>query len=137
MTKIGMKRTATKKRMKRRVNPILKSLDNLWAELVKWQADNKCEYCGTAENLNSHHLFSRSNHHLRWDLENGACLCVTHHVWCKHSAHKAPLEFAEFFKKKRGLKWYRTLIEKSWLRDKVDKGEMKQYLMDYKEKRGE
>lgn len=131
--KMGQKRTTTKKRM-RRTPPKYKLLDSLWSELVKWRADGKCEYCGSGEYLNSHHVFSRSNLHLRWDLENGACLCPKHHVLGNHSAHKAPLEFAEFFKEKRGLKWYRTLIEKSRLVDKVDKEEIKQYLTDYKEK---
>jgi len=134
MTKMGMKRTEPRKPLKRKRNPVLKLLDDLWSELVKWRADYQCEYCGKNTSLHSHHIFSRSNHHLRWDLENGACLCALHHTMGLHSAHKAPLEFAEFFKEKRGLKWYRTLIEKSRDTDKVDKDKVKQYLVDYKEK---
>lgn len=109
-------------------------LDNIWAELVKWKADGQCEYCGKTTNLNSHHLFSRSNHRLRWDLENGVCLCVSHHVLGLISAHKAPLEFAEFMKGKRGLKWYGDLLEKSRSLEKVDKDAARGYLLGYKEK---
>ena len=108
-------------------------LDNIWSELVKWRADEQCEYCGKITNLNSHHIFSRSNHHLRWDLENGACLCVGHHTLGLFSAHKSPLEFAEFLKGKRGLKWYRDLLDKSRSLEKVDKGEVRTYLLAYKE----
>lgn len=84
-------------------------LDNLWAKAVKVKAGNKCEYCGKTEHLNSHHIFSRSNHSVRWLIENGVCLCVNHHIFGTISAHKAPLEFAEWLKEKRGEQWYDRL----------------------------
>ena len=60
-------------------------------------------------NLNSHHIFSRINFATRWDINNGVCLCVSHHIFGKLSAHKAPIEFVEWLKEKRGEKWYNTL----------------------------
>ena len=30
---------------------------------------------------------------VRWDVDNGICLCVVHHVFGNFSAHKAPIEF--------------------------------------------
>lgn len=87
----------------------LGSVDKLWSILVKLNAGGKCEYCGKYEGLNSHHIFSRSNRATRWDEQNGVCLCVSHHVFGTFSAHKAPIEFAEWLKEKRGEQWYEAL----------------------------
>jgi predicted restriction endonuclease len=89
-------------------------LDNLWSAKVKELADYKCEYCGKEEYLNSHHIFSRSNHSVRWELENGVCLCSGHHTLIsKFSAHKTPMEFTEWIMETRGEKWYNKLKEKA------------------------
>jgi hypothetical protein len=94
----------TKKGLKR-------TIDKLWADIVKVKAGHKCEYidCEKTTYLNSHHIFSRSNHALRWNLENGVCLCAGHHILSNMSAHKAPLEFAEWLKEYRGIEWYERL----------------------------
>lgn len=84
-------------------------LDTLWAKLIKELADNKCEYCGKTNRLNSHHIFSRSNYNTRWEKNNGVCLCVYHHVLGTLSAHKSPIEFVEWLKEKRGIIWYENL----------------------------
>jgi len=86
-----------------------KKLDKLWAELVQLKAGNKCEYCGHTETLNSHHVYSRSNKSIRWSDANGVCLCAKHHALGRWSAHKAPIWFVEWIKKKRGEKWYDML----------------------------
>ncbi len=89
------------------------NIDLLWGELIKLQAGVKCEYCGKTNNLNSHHIFSRSRMNLRWDTDNGVCLCVGHHVFGEFSAHKAPIDFVEWLKDKRGNEWYEKLRIKS------------------------
>jgi len=59
-----------------------------------------CIVCGTTENLNAHHLISRSNVMLRNHPENCAMLCVNHHLYDnKISAHQAPLGFIRFLEK--------------------------------------
>ena len=88
-------------------------VDLLWGELVKLLAGVKCEYCGKESNLNSHHIFSRSRMNLRWDTDNGICLCVGHHIFSEFSAHKDPIDFIEWLKEKRGEKWYTNLRAKS------------------------
>lgn len=93
--------------------PKQNNVDNLWSEIVKTRAGNKCEYCGIERSLNSHHIFSRSNHSVRWDVNNGICLCASHHLLGNFSAHKAPLEFADWIKEKRGEEWYDNLKRKS------------------------
>lgn len=83
--------------------------DKIWSLEVKRRAGNKCEYCGKDHGLNSHHVFSRSNRIVRWDLDNGVCVCVLHHVFGLFSAHKSPIEFIEWLKEKRGIEWYERL----------------------------
>jgi len=92
-----------------------KKLDIIWSKKVKDVADNKCEYCGCVERLNSHHFYSRSDHKIRHDINNGFCLCVSHHVFSdKFSAHKTPADFVEWAINKRGKKWYKDLQNKHW-----------------------
>ena len=87
-----------------------KALDEAWSEAVKVAAGHACEYCGKEKNLNSHHVYSRSKASTRWDIENGVCLCVTHHVFgSTFSAHKTPTEFTDWVKEKRGEEWYEAL----------------------------
>lgn len=81
--------------------------DSLWSELVKMRAWYKCEYCWKTSHLNSHHIFSRTNYTTRFDLDNGICLCSWHHTLLSNfSAHKTPLEFAEWIISVRWEKWY-------------------------------
>ena len=106
-----------------------KRMDDLWALAVKSKAKNKCEYCGKTTTLNSHHIFSRSNMATRWDINNGICLCVSHHVFGTMSAHKAPIEFVEFLKEKRGELWYETLRTKAkTIAKNVDKEKIRKEL---------
>lgn len=82
----------------------------LWSKVIKMYDDNKCAYCGKTTYLNSHHIFSRSNRSLRYDLNNGITLCSGCHVLSSvFSAHKTPVEFVEWIKEKRGEEWYMNL----------------------------
>jgi 5-methylcytosine-specific restriction endonuclease McrA len=91
-----------------------KSADTTWAKAVKERDGFKCVYCGSDKNLNSHHLFSRRHQGLRWDLENGITLCAGHHNFStEFSAHKTPLEFAEWVKELKGDEWYQRLLVKA------------------------
>ena len=95
----------------RKLKGIDGKLDIAWSKLVKVRAGFKCEipYCKHKPTLNSHHIYSRSNRSVRWDLGNGVCVCVLHHIFGLFSAHKAPIEFAEWLKEKRGVEWYEKL----------------------------
>lgn len=131
------KNKGTKKRGKKisgNKKSLIGTLDTLWAKIIKARANNKCEYCGKSEHLNAHHLFSRSNNSLRWDLDNGICLCVTHHVFGIFSAHKAPLEFAEWVKETRGIEWYENLRKKAKEIKQVDELWLEEMIKEYKEK---
>lgn len=119
---MGTARTISKKR----------SIDNLWAIVIKLKAGNKCEYCGKfiEKGLNAHHIFSRSNHSVRWDLDNGVALCPYHHILGNMSAHKAPLEFAEWLKEVRGEEWYERLKIKAKQVCKPDKQQITEELKE-------
>lgn len=81
-------------------------LDEAWSLLVKLKAGNKCEVCGKSSPLNSHHIYSRSNRSVRWDSNNGVCLCVGHHTFrSDFSAHKTPIEFIEWLYNKKGVQF--------------------------------
>lgn len=97
----------------RKNKPTIAGMDNQWSRIVKIRGGNKCEYCGKTEGLNSHHLFSRTNMNTRWDVENGICVCVSHHIWGNFSAHKSPIEFIEWLKTKRSEEWYTDLRKRA------------------------
>ena len=86
-------------------------LDKAWADKVKEYG--MCEVCHKTKPLNAHHFYSRSIRVVRWDVDNGFCLCVGCHVFSsKFSAHKTPAEFVEWAIDKRGITWYEDLKER-------------------------
>jgi len=92
-----------------------KELDSHFADLVKERAGYACEIpgCGKEDGLVSHHIIGRRNLNVRWDLDNGVCLCTAHHIWGKHSAHENPLFFIEIMLDLRGKIWYNRLKKKA------------------------
>lgn len=85
-------------------------LDEAWSLLVKVRANFKCEYCGSSQTLNSHHIYSRSNLATRWKPINGICLCVNHHTFSsKFSAHKTPIEFTQWLESIKGVDFISSL----------------------------
>ena len=70
-----------------------KRCHELWREIVFARAGYKCEYygCHNTNQLNPHHYKTKwAYKHLRYDLENGICLCPYHHTLGGTSAHKDP-----------------------------------------------
>jgi 5-methylcytosine-specific restriction endonuclease McrA len=94
-------------------------LDKLWRDKVYAQGKHKCEYCGKVQ-VNAHHIFSRSNYAVRWDVDNGVCVCVSHHVFGNLSFHKAPAEMLEWIKEKRGNEWYDRLRAKARVKQDIN-----------------
>lgn len=90
---------------------LIKKLDNAWSERIRQYG--RCEVCGKTNRLNAHHFYSRSIRVVRWDIDNGFCLCVGCHVFSPNfSAHKTPAEFFEWAVEKRGREWYDDLKTK-------------------------
>ena len=133
MFKKGKWRKAVKKAKTKR-RKLRDQLDKLWAEIVKQRAGYKCERerCDKTT-FNSHHIFSRSNLSVRWDLDNGVCLCSGHHTLNTYSAHKAPIWFIDWLKKERGIEWYENLIVKANQVKKWTIPELEELVKEFKE----
>ena len=86
---------------------IKKKADALWAKIVRNR--NYCELCGASNvRFNAHHIISRANHSLRYDLKNGINLCVS----CHFHVHQDPTEIVEWLKDHRGQQYKHLLKEK-------------------------
>lgn len=103
----------------------IKKLDKSWSEKVREYG--MCEKCHKLSPLNAHHFYSRSVRSVRWDTDNGFCLCVGCHTFSsKFSAHKTPAEFVEWAIERRGKKWYDRLKKRKnqtvkYIDDDVDR----------------
>ena len=100
---------ANKKRSAKKI--VFDKCDDLW----KWIMHQKgyCEVCGppeevpyvefgkTVKGLDAHHIITRGNLNLRWDLRCGVLLCKSHHKFGRYSAHGHLPWFAEWLKKNR------------------------------------
>lgn len=82
-------------------------LDKLFSEKIRAR-DGRCLRCGRKKYLHAHHIISRSHRSLRWDLQNGICLCFSCHNWW----HYNPIEAAEWVKETIGEERYRYLLSK-------------------------
>lgn len=90
---------------KRKANP-LRTLERkqlkLWSKAVKERANNRCEWCGKIEYLNSHHIISKRYKPLRFDLSNGIALCPRCHKFgIGIAAHENPLRVFLWLKENR------------------------------------
>jgi len=81
---------------------IHRRLFKLWSQLVREK--NKCEYCGISKGeidkngkilkkLDAHHYISRAkkNSYLKWDINNGVCVCSGCHKFYEDSFHRSPV----------------------------------------------
>jgi len=66
---------------------IKESCDKLWSLIVRGRANNECQIpeCPN-KGTDAHHIEGRGLS-VRWDLDNGICLCQSHHVFGKEAAH--------------------------------------------------
>jgi predicted restriction endonuclease len=112
LTKAHSCRNNGKIKVKKKIGKkaLAKRLMEEWSLKVKELANFKCEKCGSTEYLNSHHIFGRKNKSVRYDVDNGCCLCAGHHKFkTDFSAHETPLLFTHFIIDKRGQEWYEVL----------------------------
>lgn len=113
------------KREKKKMTKKTKTeLDALWRARVKKNAHYKCERCEARKverHLEAHHYYGRRSLSVRFDTDNGFCLCLWGHKW----AHSEPEEFRVWALGKRGYDWLVTLGEKSrqvkkWTIDEIE-----------------
>jgi hypothetical protein len=66
-----------------------------WSRVVKEKYNNKCAFCGSTENLESHHILPQAVYpQFRLDLENGICVCEKCHRLLGIIANKMIMENA-------------------------------------------
>ena len=108
-----------------------KKLDIAWSLLVKLRANYRCEYCGTPNQLNSHHIHTRKKLSTRWDVLNGISLCVMHHTGSlKFSAHGTPHLFRNWLANYKGQQFVDDLAIKSNSVSKLMKFEKEELLKE-------
>ena len=106
----------------------------LWQEIIKARAGNKCETCGRRENLNAHHVFSRSRQSTKYDIDNGISLCPGCHSLAPYSAHKDGEWLNRILGRVEGRKairtesWFQVLRRRAYTPQKLDLEMEKIYL---------
>lgn len=109
---------------------IRRRLLKLWSEVIRERDGYACCYCGIkhmSENpinpsskvkCDSHHLLQKEikNCPLKFEIKNSALLCSSHHKWDgEFSAHKSPIVFYDWFRKKYPDR-YNFVLENSTIR---------------------
>ena len=113
---------------------LTRKFDKLWREKVLENANYECEVCGTTTNLNCHHIIGRRNYSTRWYVPNGVVLCAKHHTFdSDFSAHQNPIDFSFWVHKKRGMKWWKDVLNqknKIWRNWKLNLEEIEEHLKE-------
>jgi len=78
---------------------VKRKLLRLWSIIVRAKYNNQCAVCGSAQNVQAHHLIHKAIQQYKFDVNNGIALCCKHHLFdFKISAHKGSYMFFEFLK---------------------------------------
>jgi hypothetical protein len=85
--------------------------DKLWSQIIRAKNKGRCEVCGKPAN-NPHHIISRKNLTLRWDVRNGCLLCSGCHTLKRKSAHADPMWFISEWLTQNRTSDYNYLWEK-------------------------
>jgi len=71
----------------------VKICDRLFAELVKKRANYQCERCMSFKVPQCSHIIPRTVFSLRFDTQNGVCLCKRCHLYWWHKNPMAAMEW--------------------------------------------
>lgn len=84
-----------------------------WSIAVRKEANNRCDICGTTNELSAHHLYDKSSHPtLAYTVENGVCLCDRHHQDYHKTCKETSCTPVSYLKYKENLfKGTRTLLQ--------------------------
>jgi hypothetical protein len=127
----------SKKEKKKKVDSLPKirrRLLKLWSETIRERDGYMCCYCGVKHmsinpnnptsktKCDSHHLLQKEikDCPLKFEIRNSALLCSSHHKWDgEFSAHKSPIVFYDWFRKKYPDR-YNFVLENSTIRVDLD-----------------
>lgn len=83
---------------------LIKRLDDTFSKWIRAR-DGKCVTCGSRENLQCGHLFTRQSYSTRWNPLNAAATCAS----CNYYHEFNPHTYTNWFIDKYGLKKYKEL----------------------------
>lgn len=103
-----------------------KKLDKEFGRIIC--SRGRCARCGRGAEevtLQCSHIIGRTNHAVRWDIDNGVCLCYRCHI---HWWHKEPLEAQEWVKEYLGEMKLEALKARARATKQWELWEMEHYL---------
>lgn len=105
---------------------LVKELDRVFSLWIRKRDWNKCVMCGTSENVQNGHLFSRANLSTRWDEINCNAQCWKHNIM--HENDSKP--YTDWFIKNYGQAMYDDLrdrwhwkpfkVTNDWIKEKIE-----------------
>ena len=123
-----------KKKTLKQLNKRLLKSGGLWSQVIKKRAGYKCEIpnCTFKSNvLNAHHFVSRKAGRTKYMVENGVCLCASHHTLGLKSAHQSPYWFEDEMKKVRKKDW-KCVHDIQWEIKKWKRWELEEIIEKFK-----
>ena len=80
--------------------------DAVWSKLIRQAGVCAVNNADCSGGLNAHHLIGRRVGCVRHSLQNGICLCATHHVFSSRlSPHQGAVGFAAWMQGNRPEQW--------------------------------
>jgi hypothetical protein len=110
-----------------------KQIDDIFSLYIRTRDNYRCICCSANENIQviqCGHLITRSRRAVRWDEKNADAQCRP----CNLIHEYNPEIYTKLWIKKRGLKAYNKLVEKSWRPIKHSLQELENILSYYKSK---
>ena len=90
--------------------PSFQSQLTKWSRAVRDRDGNRCAVCGTVNYPQAHHILpKRFFKAVALDIDNGICLCPSHHKFGRYSAHQNAVWFAEWLKTHRPEQYARAI----------------------------
>lgn len=109
------------KKSKRRLLEI--DLDELWKKIIYLTYNYTCEVCGkffppdpitgSSTGTQAHHIIGRGNFNVRWDPEDGSCLCGYDHKLSPNCPHRDKTGFLNWLSKHRREGLYEDLVKRA------------------------
>jgi len=81
--------------------------DSLWSKVIRLRG--RCEWCSNKNHLQAAHIESRRYLSIRYDLDNGLCLCAGCHL----KAHHSPTKFTYWLEDYKGREYLEELHKRN------------------------
>jgi len=105
---------------------LVKKLDSVFSAYIRAR-DKSCIVCGSTENLQCGHLFSRTNYSTRWDAGNAAAQCRGCNM--RHEYDWEPMRAA--YIEIHGQEKYDTIYRRHTRVNKFSNNHLMEYILFY------